>query len=175
MPKARKMITDWDAPYLQALVRLIETQSKATLAAWSIGYAEQIMVPLWTVRYPDDPRPRQALEAAREWLAGSIKLPRAKTAILACHAAAREAAASPVAQGAARAIGQAASTIHSAQHCIGLPLYGALAVAHDELGTDAPWPQLEERAAAECGRMLQALRAMAVDHEPHPARINWKC
>ncbi|MDO9592157.1 MAG: hypothetical protein Q7I98_03070 [Erysipelotrichaceae bacterium] len=34
MPKTRKMLSDWQAPYLQSLRRLIETQSKETLASW---------------------------------------------------------------------------------------------------------------------------------------------
>ena len=79
------------------------------------------------------------------------------------------------AQAAARAIGQCASTIHSARHCIGLAFYGALAIAYDQLGTDAPWSDLERRAAEACGYMEAALRAMAVESEPIPAKIEWKC
>lgn len=175
MPKARKMLSDWNAPYLQLLVKLIETQSKATLGHWSVDYSERVILPLWNKYYPDDLRPQKALNAAREWLYGAIKLPQAKTAILECHAAAREADTNPVAQAAARAIGQSASTIHSARHCIGLPLYGALAVAYDLLGTKAAWEQLQRCAADECGRMLDALRAVAVENEPNPAKIDWKC
>lgn len=175
MPKTRKVLSDWNAPYLQLLVRLIETQSKATLVYWSADYAGRVLLPLWNKHYPDDLRPKYALIAAREWLSGAIKLPQAKTAILECHAAAREADANPVAQASARAIGQSASTIHSARHCIGLALYGALAVAYDTLGTKATWQQLEQCAADECGRMLDALRAVAVENEPNPAKIDWKC
>jgi len=175
LPKARKMLSDWEAPYIQSLVKLIVTQSKPTLGYWAVDYAEQVILQLWSKHYPDDPRPRKALDAAREWLAGAIKLPQAKTAILECHAAAREAEANPVALAAARAIGQSASTIHSATHCIGLALYGALAVAYDRLGAKAPWEQLEQCAAEECGRMLEALRAVAVENEPNPAKIGWKC
>ncbi len=175
MARARKMLSDWDAPYIQALVRLIETQSKPTLAHWAVDYAESVLLPLWSKHYPDDLRPQNALNAAREWLSGAIKLPQAKAVILECHAAAREAEGNPVAQAAARAIGQCASTIHSARHCIGLALYGALAVAYDTLGTKVPWEQLEQCAADECGRMLDALRAVSVDNEPNPAKIDWKC
>lgn len=175
MPKPRKMLSDWDAPYIQELMRLVETQSKATLAMWAVDYAELVIMPLWTKYYPHDPRPQNALHAARQWLAGTIKLPPAKAAILECHAAAREADANPVAQAAARAIGQSASTIHSARHCIGLALYGAIAVAYDTLGPTADWPQVEQCAADECGRMLEALRAIAVENEPNPAKIDWKC
>jgi hypothetical protein len=105
---------------------------------------------LWERDYPDDLRPQQALKAAREWLAGTAKLPQAKKEILACHGAARDAAGNPVAQAAARAIGQSASTIHSARHCIDLAFYGALAVAYDQLGTAASWDEIEQCAAAEC-------------------------
>ena len=82
MPKTRKMLNDWDAPYIQSLRRLIETQSKETLANWAITYCEERLLPLWERDYPDDLRPQQALKAAREWLSGTIKLPQAKKEIL---------------------------------------------------------------------------------------------
>lgn len=175
MAKTRKMLSDWNALYIQSLVKLIETQSKATLVIWAVDYAEKIILPLWSKHYPDDLRPQNTLNAAREWLSGAIKLPQAKTSILECHAAARETDANPVAQAAARAIGQSASTIHSARHCIGLALYGAIAVAYNTLGTNVTWEQIEQCAADECGRMLDALRAIAVENEPNPAKISWKC
>ncbi len=175
MPKARKMLSDWDAPYIQSLVKLIETQSKATLAAWVLDYAGRVLLPLWGKYCPGDMRPENALNAAHEWLTGAIKLPKAKAAILECHTAAREADARPAAQAAARAIGQSASTIHSARHCIGLALYGAIAAAYDTLGPAASWEQLEKYAAEECGRMEAALRAIAVENEQNPAKIDWKC
>ena len=165
MPKTRKILSDLNAPYVQPLVQLIETQSKATLVIWAADYAERVLLPLWSKFYPDDFRPQHALAAAREWLAGAIKLPLAKEAILKCHAAAREAEAYPAAQAAARAIGQSASAIHSARHSIGLALYGTLAVAYDRLGTNVPWELVEQFAAIECGRMLDALRAAAVANE----------
>jgi hypothetical protein len=175
MPKARKMLSDWNAPYIQSLMKLVETQSKATLVIWAVDYSERIILPLWRKYCPDDLRPQNALHAARQWMSGTIKLPQAKSAILECHAAAREAEGNPAAQAAARTIGQCASTVHSARHCIGLAFYGAIAVAYDRLGTDAPWGQIEQRAAEECGRMEAALHAAAVENESNPAKIDWKC
>ena len=175
MPKARKMLSDWNAPYIQSLVMQIETQSKETLVNWAVDYAGQVLLPIWFKDFPDDMRPQHALYAAREWLSGAIKLPKAKTVILECHAAAREAESKPAAQAAARAIGQSASTIHAASHCIGLALYGSLAVAYDTLGSDTPWGELEHYAASECGCMLDALCTVAIENEPNPAKISWKC
>jgi len=175
MPKARKMLNDWEAPYIQSLLRLIETQSKATLANWAVDYSEKVILPLWNKHFPEDKRPMEAILAAREWLSGMIKLPQAKSAILECHAAARDAEGNPVAQAAARTIGQSASTIHSARHCIGLALYGALALAYDKLGIEASWQEIQQGAAEECKRMEAALREIALDKEPNPAKISWKC
>ncbi len=175
MIKTRKMLSDWQATYIQTLMKLIETQSKVTLANWAVDYSRDVILPLWYKHYPDDKRPQNALSAAREWLSGTIKLPYAKAEILKCHSAARDAEGNPVAQASARSIAQCASTIHSARHCIGLAFYGSLAVSYDKLGTDAPWDQIEQCAAEECTRMEAALRAISVEDEPNPAKIDWKC
>ena len=102
MPKPCKMLCDLEAPYTQSLMRLIETQSKATLANWALDYAERHYLPIYAAHFPQDSRPREALAAARDWLAGRVKLPALKLLILAAHAAAREAEAVPPAQAAAR-------------------------------------------------------------------------
>jgi len=156
------MLNNWRAPYIQSLMKMIEMQSKDTLTNWAVDYSERVLLPLWSKHYPGDLRPQNALSAARQWLSGVIKLPQARAAILECHAAARESVGNPVAQAAARAMGQSASTIHSARHCIGLAYYGygALAVAYDALGVDSSWEQVEQLAAEECGRMEAALRAI---------------
>lgn len=169
------MLSEWDAPYIQSLVKRVETQSKPTLANWCVSYCETHILPIYEKNRPDDARPRNALIAAHEWLDGKIKLPQAKAAILECHAAARELETNPTGQASARAIGQCASTVHSASHCLGLACYGALAVAYDKLGVSAPWAQLEACAAEECGRMEAALRAIAVENEPNPAKFTWQC
>ena len=175
MPKYRKMLPNWEASYIQSLVSAVEGQSKATLTNWCVDYAEVRLLPLYEAIHPEDMRPRDAITAARDWLAGQIKLSEVKAIILGCHAAAREAVDTPIAQGAARAIGQASATIHAATHCMGLPLYGALTVAYNVLGVDAPWSELEQAAAEECARMEAALRAVAIEDEPNPAKLNWKC
>jgi hypothetical protein len=174
MAKIRKMLNDWDAPYIQSLVNLIETQSEKTLTKWVLDYSEQLLLPLWIKYYPDDLRPEVALNAASRYLSGEIKLQEAKKAINECRDAARIAE-EPVAQTAARAIGQSAATIYSARECIGLPLYGALAIAYEIIGTSAPWEQVEKSAANECRKMLAALSAIAIKNELNPAKIDWNC
>lgn len=176
MAKHRKMLNDWKAPYIQSLMRLIETQSKTTLANWCIGYSQEHILPIYEKAYPGDTRLSDTLDAARDWLDGKVKLPEVKKLILnGTHAAAREADENPAAQAAARTIGQCAATIHSARHCIGLAFYGALAIAYDRLGTIEKWETYESIAAEECRKMEAALQAIAIPDEENPAKIDWKC
>ncbi|NCC77793.1 MAG: hypothetical protein EOM08_15345, partial [Clostridia bacterium] len=64
MPYAKKMLSDWQAPYIQSLMKLIETQSKATLGNWAVDYSEQVILPLWNKYCQDDRRPQRALTDA---------------------------------------------------------------------------------------------------------------
>jgi len=157
-------------------MRLIETQSKSTIAHWCIDYAEKHHLPIYLKTYPGDNRPLEALHAARRWLAGEIKLPEAKKIILdRCHQAAREAEEHPAAQTAARCLGHAASTIHTPTHSLGIAFYGAAAVAYDRVGVGQKAEVYRKIAEEEGTKMLLALEAVAVENEPNPAKINWNC
>lgn len=171
----RKTLGAANSPYIESLMRLIETQSKTTICNWCVGFAEEHLLPVFERSQPGDTRARAALDAARSWLAGDIKLPAAKVFILDCHAAARELDANPIAQAAARACGQAASAIHAATHSLGVAFYGAAAVAYERLGLNAAAAEYDAAAAAFCAEYEGALRAVAVENEPKPAKINWNC
>ena len=169
------MLSNWQAVPIESLMRLIETQSKETLVNWAVDYAEAHLLPIYKKDHPQDDRPQLALDYARMWQKKEVKLPEAKKYILGCHDAAKEAEADPAAQVAARAIGQAASSIHCAMHSLGLALYGGLAVAYDQLDMDKPWPELEAFALHECEKMLAALQAVAIEDEPNPVKVKWFC
>jgi hypothetical protein len=157
-------------------MRLIETQNKTTIANWTLDYAERNMLPLFEKHCPDDGRPAHAITAAREWLDGKVKLPYVKNTILnECHAAARELDCNPVAQAAARAIGQSAGSIHAAPHSLGLYFYAAAAIAYDRLGTGAGETEYNAVAEEVCADYTAALRAVAVEDEPNPAKCKWNC
>lgn len=91
MAKPRKMLGNADSPYIVSLMRLIETQSKTTLVNCCFNYTEEYILPIYEKTYPTDTRPQDALNAAKDWLDGKIKLPAVKKLILDAHSAAREA------------------------------------------------------------------------------------
>jgi hypothetical protein len=176
MRKLRKTLGEGGAPSTVALMRLIETQSKTTVANWTLDYAERNMLPLFEKHCPNDERPAHTIAAAREWLDGKVKLPYVKNIILnECHAAARELDDNPVAQAAARAIGQSAGSIHAAPHSLGLYFYAAAAVAYDRLGLEAERAEYDAVAEDVCADYTAALRAVAVKDEPSPAQCKWHC
>lgn len=174
--KLRKMLCNVNAPSTVALMRLIDTQNKMTICNWCISYAEANILPIFEKHCPNDNRPRDALNAARDYLAGKIKFPVVKNIILnECHAAARELDADPAAQAAARACGQGAAVVHTLSHSIGICFYGAAAVAYDRVGLNETAEVYNKIAEEVCADMTAALHAVAVEDEPNPAKIKWTC
>jgi hypothetical protein len=95
------------------------------LSVWAADCAEHVL-PLFAAHSSDD-RPRQAVETARVWATGEIRVGVAQKTAVASHAAAREAT-NPSAIAAARAAGHAAATAHFAEHSLGAALYALKAV-----------------------------------------------
>ena len=90
------------------------------LALWAAACAEHVL-PLFESVQPSDPRPRQAIEQARAWALGEIKMSQARAAAGHAQAAAREL--SEAARHAAFAAGQAAAVAHVAAHELGAAAY----------------------------------------------------
>lgn len=174
--KLRKMLGQADWPEVAALMALIDSQSKATICNWCIGYAQENILPIFQRRCPDDPRPKAALAAARDYLDGKVKFPIVKDIILnQCHAAARELEHDPVAQAAARACGQGSAVVHTLSHSLGLYFYGAAAVAYERLGLDAADEAYGAVAREVCAHLTAALQAVAIPDEPNRVKIKWRC
>lgn len=104
-------------------------QDQIAMATWAADCAERVL-PLFEQAYPDDERPRKALEACRTWVrTGLFTMAAIRGASLAAHAAARAAKENPAACFAARASGQAVATAHVPQHAFGSAYYALKALA----------------------------------------------
>ena len=170
------MLGDVNAPSAVALRNLIDTQSKDTIRRWCLAYAENKILPIFEKHCPDDTRPRNALNAAHDYHDGKVKFPQVKNIILnECHQAARELDYNPVAQAAARAVGQGSAVVHTLTHSLGLFFYAAAAVAYDRVGLDASEEVYAGIAEEVCLDYTAALRAVAVENEPNPAKLKWNC
>lgn len=168
------MLGDWRQPEVQDLGRLIDSQSKSTVAAWCVSYAETRMLPIYERAYPSDTRPRDALAAARAYIADAAAFPELKAGVSTCHAAAKEAERNPAAQAAARATAHAASAVHALAHSLGLALYGTTAVAYGRAGTEANAGLYDRIAKTEFDKMEETLFAASVENEKEPSQVDWR-
>src|SRR5512135_2193385 len=103
----------------EATVELVKKTDHKTLAVWAVDCVERVM-PYFEEKYPEDHRPRNAIEACWAWInTGVFKMADIRKAALASHAAARDVGEDDAARSAARAAGQAVATAHVPTHSIG--------------------------------------------------------
>jgi hypothetical protein len=104
-------------------------EDQKLMATWAADCAERVL-PYFEEAYPEDDRPRKALESCRTWVRTAVfKMAEIRGASLSAHAAARAVKQNDPALFAARAAGQAVATAHVAQHAYGGALYALKAIA----------------------------------------------
>ncbi len=139
------------------------------LAIWAATCAEHVL-PLFESVQPDDPRPRQAIEGARAWTRGELKMMEARA--LGGHAMGAARDQSGAARFAAYAAGQAAVVAHVAAHELGAAAYAIKAVR-----AAAPKGETESAGRRECQwqrkQLPKAIRELVLDDERLRNDICW--
>lgn len=142
LKKGNQVLFAKDTEFLQDLSMLFREQSHKTMVLWAIDVAAESVEKL-EEKYPDEPRPREALEAAGAWAEGKIKMRLAQRKILDCHAFAKEIDGKEhIAL--CHAIGQACAVVHTAGHAMGYPMYELSAIVY-RLGMDRCADAVEQR------------------------------
>src|SRR5436309_10147621 len=95
----------------------LSEEDRRVLAVWAADCAERAL-PLFEARAPADRRPRDAIEGARAFARGELRIGAVRALSAGAHAAAR-AARHPAAVAAARAAGHAAAVADMAAHARG--------------------------------------------------------
>ena len=131
--RRNQILFDVNNPLLAELREQVASANRRELILWALELAEETVCELES-RYPGDQRPREAVEVARAWAAGEIKMPLAKRAILDCHAMSKELA-EPADIARCHAVGQACSVAHTAGHAMSYPIYELTAIVL-ELGLE---------------------------------------
>src|SRR3954447_20120665 len=131
------------------------------LAVWAAACAEHVL-DLFESAQPDDPRPRAAIEHARAWVRGEVKMMQARKAAGHAQAAARNLRGAP--RHAAYAAGQAAVVPH-----VAAPGEGAGAYAIRAVRAAAPKHEAERAGRAECrwqrDLLGQEIRELVLDDQ----------
>ncbi len=139
------------------------------LALWAALCAEHVL-DLFESAQPEDPRPRQAIEQARAWVRGKIKMSQARAAGGHANAAARDLRGA--ARYAAYAAAQAALVAHVAAHELGAAAYAIKAVR-----AAAPEGGGESAGRLECrwqrNQLSEAIRELVLDDQRLRNDICW--
>jgi hypothetical protein len=141
MKKSRFSLKQHKAEFME----LVEQTDQKTLAVWAVDCAMRVL-PYFEEAYPDDRRPRQAVETLQEWIrTGVFKMAVIRKASLDSHAAARDVGEDNPARSAARAAGQAVATAHVPTHSIGAAIYALQAIHRAASASDADAAVARER------------------------------
>ena len=141
MEKSKFSITRKD----EEMLELVSKTDHKTLALWAIDCAGRVM-PYFEEKYPQDHRPRQAIETLKTWIdTGVFKMAVIRKASLDAHAAAREVGEDSPARSAAHAAGQAVATAHVPRHAYGPAIYAQQAIHRATNPTDADAAIAKER------------------------------
>jgi hypothetical protein len=139
------------------------------LALWAAACAEHVLDFFESAR-PADPRPRQAIEHARAWAEGEVKMTEARRAAGRAQAAARELRGA--ARHAAYAAGQAAVVPHVAAHELGAAAYAIKAAR-----AAAPEGEGDRAARLECrwqrDQLPEAVHDLVLDDQRLRNDICW--
>ncbi len=139
------------------------------LALWAAACAEHVLH-LFELARPSDTRPRQAIEQARAWVRGEIRMSQSRAAGGHAMAAAREL--SGAARHAAYAAGQAAVVAHVAAHELGAAAYAIKAARATALNGEG-----ESAGRLECQwqreQLPEAIRALVLDDQRLRNEICW--
>ena len=124
----------------KAIAALVNQSEHKVVTIWAADCAERVLS-YFEEKYPQDLRPRKAIEAGRSWVRGELKMTDARKAAFASHAAARAAEQDAEACAAARAAGHAAATAHVASHAVHAAAYALVAVsdASDSIAKERDW------------------------------------
>lgn len=173
MAKLRKMLGKIEDPSVIALQRIIETQSKNTLAEWAIGYAERYCLPVYE-KTNQEHCFVSVITACREFIRGEKKLTEVKPFLKEAAQTARETD-DPAAQAAARALATACAVIQTPTNSLGYTFYTVAAIIYDRDGITESSEFYDEAAEKEFAKILDSLKEAAVPDEKNPAKIKWGC
>ena len=141
MKKSRFSLTQ----HKNHFVELVKKTDHKTLAVWAIDCAEHVL-PFFEEKYPEDHRPRQAIETLQAWIkTGVFKMAVIRKASLTAHAAACDVGEDNAARSAAHAAGQAVATAHVPTHSIGAAIYALQAIHRATNASDADAAVAKER------------------------------
>jgi hypothetical protein len=174
--KLRKMLGNADDTLVGELMKLIDSQSKVTVARWCADFAADVVLPIYEKHIPGDDRPRRMLQAAQDCAEGKIKFADVKNIRVLEWTKPPELWDDPVAMAAARTIIDTACMVwQTPTHSLGCLWYAGAAVAYDKLGLNASDEEYDAVSNEVLVDYFNRLKAVSAENEPKPLNCKWEC
>ena len=142
LKRKNQILFSKNSEFLQDLLELLQEQNHRVIALWAFDLASETIAKL-AKKYPDEMRPKEALDAVKDWSSSKIKMKEAKKKILSCHAFAKEIEnKEDIAM--CHAVGQACGVVHTVTHAIGYPIYDLTSIIYKN-GIDNCTNEVEAR------------------------------
>lgn len=170
--KLRKMLGDPLGEEAKELMSVIETQSKITLAQWSISYVEENYLPI--LKEDVTKELLDGINAVKKHLNKEMTLKDLKVY-------AKEARLStdkiddPAKLAAAKAIATACAVTQTPTNSLGFTFYGCAAYAYNKVGYEESKETYDELAVEEMRKILESLKNIAIENEEKPVKVKWNC
>lgn len=139
------------------------------LALWAASCAEHVL-PLFEAVRPTDPRPRAAIEHARRWVRGEVKMMESRAAGGHAMGAARDL--TGAARHAAYAAGQAGAVPHVAAHDLGAAAY-AIRAAGAAAADGDPALAMRRECRWQRDQLPDGIRDLVIDDQRLRNDICW--
>ncbi|MBK7723213.1 MAG: hypothetical protein IPI32_13605 [Austwickia sp.] len=138
------------------------------LALWAADCADHVLA-LFESAHPEDPRPREAIDAARAW--GRGRMPMMEARARGGHAMAAARPLKGPARYAAYSAGQAACVGHVAEHDLGAAAYAIRAV-QAAAGKNSREAGAGEREWQRC-QLPEAIRSLVLEDQARRSELCW--
>lgn len=172
--KLRKMLGDIHSESYKELMKIMETQSKQTLAQWAIHYSRENYYPIFLKYQSISIQLEKCLIDCLSVSKGNLndkeikdKLKEARKYFKDIH--------HPIEEAALRAIITACGTIQTPTNALGFLFYGCATKAYDVAEIENNQAVYDELAEKELQNALKSLRIVAIDNEENPVKIKWNC
>jgi len=139
------------------------------LAEWAALCAEHVL-PLFEHERPNDPRPREAIDVARGWIRGEVRMRDAHRTAFTSNAAAR--GLPDAAKFAALAAGQAVAVAHVAAHALGAAAYAIRAACAPARAGATEAARVHERSWQR-DRIPADVRDLVLDDQRRRSDLCW--
>ncbi|MBR3841456.1 MAG: hypothetical protein IKM20_10000 [Erysipelotrichales bacterium] len=173
--KLRKMLGSVDDDSCIKLMKLIETQSIATLFSWAVSYVEVNILPVLNNHYNESEKVFNYINQVKAYINSEVKLKDIKPVLKNLRELAKATNDNPITQAALRTIATACAVVTTPTNALGLTFYALATKIYHEFGLECEATFYDLKASEYYKDIVKSLEDVAISNEENPVKVNWNC